>query len=64
MTTNKRVDATDCKQVDQVIAGKFTADFQGSEVMDRFFWSLKHEWKNYETYSDMHEAGSSMLRYI
>lgn len=54
----------DCKQVDQVIAGKFTADFQGSEVMDRFFWSLKHEWKNYETYSDMHEAGSSTLRYI
>ncbi len=33
-------------------------------VMERFFWSLKHEWTKFETYSDVHDARLSVFRYI
>jgi len=33
-------------------------------VMERFFWSLKHEWTKYETFADLEEARWSVFRYI
>lgn len=33
-------------------------------VMERFFWSLKHEWTKHETYADLSEARLSVFRYI
>lgn len=33
-------------------------------VMERFFWSLKHEWTNHESYADLEEARLSLFRYI
>lgn len=33
-------------------------------VMERFFWSLKHEWTKFETYADINEARLSVFRYI
>jgi putative transposase len=33
-------------------------------VMERFFWSLKHEWTNHETYANLEEARLSVFRYI
>lgn len=33
-------------------------------VMERFFWSLKHEWTKFETFADIHEARLSVFRYI
>lgn len=33
-------------------------------VMERFFWSLKHEWTNHEQYADLQEAQLSLFRYI
>ncbi|MCC7084877.1 MAG: IS3 family transposase [Pirellulales bacterium] len=32
--------------------------------MERFFWSLKHEWTNYETYPDLEAARLSVFKYI
>lgn len=33
-------------------------------VMERFFWSLKHEWTKHETFADLEEARRSVFRYI
>ena len=33
-------------------------------VMERFFWSLKHEWTNFCEYADLEEARQSVFEYI
>ncbi len=33
-------------------------------VMERFFWSLKHEWTNHRSYADLQEAKLSVFEYI
>lgn len=33
-------------------------------VMERFFWSLKHEWTNHYEYADLEEARLSVFKYI
>lgn len=33
-------------------------------VVERFFWSLKHEWTKFESYADIEEARSSVFEYI
>ena len=33
-------------------------------VMERFFWSLKHEWTNHRSYADLQEAKLSVFQYI
>lgn len=33
-------------------------------VMERFFWSLKHEWTNHEAFGNLEEARLSVFRYI
>jgi putative transposase len=33
-------------------------------VMERFFWSLKHEWTKHDTYADLEDARLSVFRYI
>ena len=33
-------------------------------VMERFFWSLKHEWTNHETYANLEEVRYGVFRYI
>jgi putative transposase len=33
-------------------------------VMERFFWSLKHEWTNHERFHNFEEARLSVFRYI
>jgi putative transposase len=33
-------------------------------VMERFFWSLKHEWTNHESFQNLAEARLSVFRYI
>ena len=33
-------------------------------VMERFFWSLKHEWTKFEEYQDINEARLSVFKYI
>jgi len=33
-------------------------------AMERFFWSLKHEWTNHETFANLEEARLSVFRYI
>ena len=35
-----------------------------SAVMERFFWSLKHEWTNHEQFANLEEARLSVFRYI
>jgi len=33
-------------------------------VMERFFWSLKHEWTNHEQFADLEAARRSVFKYI
>ena len=33
-------------------------------AMERFFWSLKHEWTNHEVYDDLEAARLSVFKYI
>ena len=33
-------------------------------VMERFFWSLKHEWTKFETFEDIDQARASVFKYI
>ena len=33
-------------------------------VMERFFWSLKHEWTNHERFADLQSARLSVFKYI
>ena len=32
--------------------------------MERFFWSLKHEWTNHQTFANLDEARLSVFKYI
>jgi len=33
-------------------------------AMERFFWSLKHEWTEHESFADLEEARLSVFKYI
>ena len=33
-------------------------------VVERFFWSLKHEWTNHSSYANLEEARLSVFKYI
>ena len=33
-------------------------------VMERFFWSLKHEWTNIEDFADIQEVQHTVFEYI
>ncbi len=33
-------------------------------VMERFFWSLKHEWTKFEDFADINQARRSVFQYI
>ena len=33
-------------------------------TMERFFWSLKHEWANHENYIDLDDARMGVFKYI
>jgi putative transposase len=33
-------------------------------VMERFFWSLKHEWTNHEQFANLEEARLSVFKHI
>lgn len=33
-------------------------------AMERFFWSLKHEWTNHDSYADLEDARLSVFKYI
>jgi putative transposase len=33
-------------------------------VMERFFWSLKHEWTKFDSFADIHETRVSVFQYI
>ena len=33
-------------------------------VMERFFWSLKHEWTNHDAFQDVEDARQSVFQYI
>ena len=37
---------------------------QDNGAMERFFWSLKHEWTNHEQYANLEEARLSVFKYI
>jgi len=39
-------------------------DCYDNAVMERFFWSLKHEWTNWRAYADLDDARLSVFRYI
>jgi putative transposase len=32
--------------------------------MERFFWSLKHEWTTFEHFADINQARRSVFQYI
>lgn len=39
-------------------------DCYDNAVMERFFWSLKHEWTKHESFADLPEARLSVFKYI
>ena len=41
-----------------------TGNCYDNAVMERFFWSLKHEWTKHEDYHDLVAARSGVFRYI
>lgn len=41
-----------------------TGNCYDNAVMERFFWSLKHEWTKHEVYQDLSEARSGVFKYI
>lgn len=41
-----------------------TGDCYDNAVMERFFWSLKHEWTNHDTFDNLAEARLSVFKYI
>ncbi len=41
-----------------------TGDCFDNAVMERFFWSLKHEWTNHEPFADLDAARLSVFKYI
>ena len=40
------------------------ADCYDNAVMERFFWSLKHEWTNHEEYADQEAARLNVFKYV
>jgi putative transposase len=41
-----------------------TGECYDNAVAERFFWSLKHEWTNHETFRDLEAARLSVFRYV
>lgn len=41
-----------------------TGNCYDNAVMERFFWSLKHEWTNHEEYEDLESARLAVFKYI
>jgi putative transposase len=41
-----------------------TGDCYDNAVMERFFWSLKHEWTNHESFDNLADARLSVFKYI
>ena len=41
-----------------------TGNCYDNAVMERFFWSLKHEWTNHESYADLNAVRLSVFKYI
>jgi len=41
-----------------------TGNCYDNAAMERFFWSLKHEWTNHDTFADLQEARLSVFKYI
>ena len=41
-----------------------TGNCYDNAVMERFFWSLKHEWTNHEVYEDLPAARLGVFKYI
>lgn len=41
-----------------------TGECYDNAVAERFFWSLKHEWTNHETFIDLQAARLSVFKYI
>ena len=41
-----------------------TGNCYDNSVMERFFWSLKHEWTNHETFADLQAVRLSVFKYI
>lgn len=41
-----------------------TANCYDNAVMERFFWSLKHEWTKFEEFQDIEDAQLSVFKYI
>src|SRR5690606_37866829 len=41
-----------------------TGNCYDNAVMERFFWSLKHEWTNHQRYADLNAARLSVFKYI
>jgi putative transposase len=41
-----------------------TGDCYDNAAMERFFWSLKHEWTNHESFTDLEHARMSVFKYI
>ena len=41
-----------------------TGECYDNAVMERFFWSLKHEWTNHETFPNLQHAQRSVFKYI
>ncbi len=41
-----------------------TGDCYDNAVMERFFWSLKHEWSKHAEYAGLEDAHLSVFKYI
>jgi len=41
-----------------------TANCYDNAVMERFFWSLKHEWTKFEEFQDIEDARLTVFKYI
>jgi putative transposase len=41
-----------------------TGSCYDNAAMERFFWSLKHEWTNHESFEDLSDARLSVFKYI
>jgi putative transposase len=41
-----------------------TGNCYDNAVMERFFWSLKHEWTKHESFDDLEDARLSVFKYI
>lgn len=41
-----------------------TGNCWDNAAMDRFFWSLKHEWTKHESFDDLAAARLSVFKYI